>query len=133
MIANDLIGSGWAFPVKVDPLKRVALVSGAEEIDQAIRIILLTPRGQRPRRPTFGSRLHELVFAPNNLAIMALARHYVEEALAMWEPRITVRTVEIASEQHSEGERLLISIEYTIRATLDRRALVFPFYRIPDE
>jgi hypothetical protein len=30
-------------------------------------------------------------------------------------------------------ERLLIDIAYQIKATADRRSLVFPFYRIPGE
>ncbi len=30
-------------------------------------------------------------------------------------------------------ERMLITIEYRVKATHDRRSLVFPFYRIPGE
>lgn len=131
-VARDFIGSGWAFPVQLSPVSRVALVRGIQEIEQAILIILLTQKGQRPRRPEFGCRIHELVFAPNNTATIALARHYVEEALAMWEPRITVTDI-IVRPDPAETERLLITIEYEIRATHDRRSLVFPFYRIPEE
>ena len=45
-------------------------------------------------RPTFGCRLHELVFAPNNSHTAAQARRYVEEALGMWEPRVNVLNVD---------------------------------------
>jgi hypothetical protein len=30
-------------------------------------------------------------------------------------------------------ERLLIDVSYQIKATADRRSLVFPFYRLPGE
>ncbi len=35
-------------------------------------------------RPTFGCRLHELIFAPNNNSTAVQARRYVEDALGMW-------------------------------------------------
>ncbi len=129
---RDIIGSGWAAAVQLDSVKRVALVRGIQEIEQALMIILRTPKGQRPRRPEFGCRIHELVFAPNNTATIALARYYVEQSLAMWEPRITVQDITVVSDTHTP-ERLLITIEYQVKATHDRRSLVFPFYRIPVE
>jgi uncharacterized protein len=129
---SDVVGAGWAFPVGLDAHKRVALASGAHDIEQAIQIILLTPKGQRPRRPEFGCRIHDLLFAPNNGATASLAEAYVEEALAMWEPRITVHDV-IAVPDQDQPARLLITITYEIKATHDSRSLVFPFYHIPGE
>jgi hypothetical protein len=95
-------------------------------------MILLTPKGQRVMRPEFGCRIHELVFAPNDATTTGLAAYYVEEALAMWEPRIRVLDVRAAPDRE-RAERLLVEVEYEIKATYDKRALVFPFYRIPGE
>lgn len=129
---SSILGSGWAFPVQLDARRGVALVSGVQEIEQAIMIILLTPKGQRPRRPEFGCQIHDLVFAPNNSTTAGLAAYYVREALAMWEPRITVN--QVRAEPDAElRERLLVTIDYEIKATHDRRSLVFPHYRIPPE
>lgn len=131
---TDLIGAGWAFPVALDVRRRVALAQGAADIEQAMKIILLTPKGQRPRRPEFGCAIHDLVFAPNNSTTLGLAEYYVREALQMWEPRIAVEEVRAAPDPDDrEGVRLLIHIHYRLKATSDRRALVFPFYRIPQE
>jgi len=116
----------------VDTHGRVALVRHEDDIGEAIRMILLTPKGQRVMRPEFGSRLHDLIFAPNDGATAGLAAYYVQEALGMWEPRIQVEAVTAAPDPERQ-ERLLIEIDYTIKATHDRRSLVFPFYRIPDE
>ncbi|MBP6469949.1 MAG: GPW/gp25 family protein [Chloroflexi bacterium] len=129
---TDLIGSGWAFPPMIDPQGGVALTRSTNEIEQAIRIILLTPLGQRVMRPTFGCRIHELVFAPNNSTTAAQAIRYVEEALAMWEPRIVVTQVVATVDPKLDG-RMLIHIEYQIKSTNDPRSLVFPFYLIPEE
>ena len=95
-------------------------------------MILLTPVGQRVMRPEFGCRIHELVFAPNDASTEGLAVYYVEEALVRWEPRITLRNVTAAADQLTP-ERLLVRIEYEVKASYDRRTLVFPFYRIPGE
>jgi phage baseplate assembly protein W len=83
-------------------------------------------------RPTFGCRLHELVFAPNNSQTHAQARRYVEEAVGMWEPRVKVQTINVKVDDNDNG-RLLIEISYKIKATHDRRSLVHPFYLIPGE
>ena len=128
---HDLIGSGWSFPPKLD-FGSVALSTGEDEINQSIRIILQTPVGSRVMRPEFGSRLHELVFAPISAATFATARHYVEQSLGYWEPRINVNGVDVRPHaQHPEV--LIIAIDYTIRATYDERSLVVPFYTIPGE
>jgi len=132
MEASDFLGAGWAFPVGVDTRSRIALAHGERDVEEAIRIILLTPKGQRVMRPEFGCQIHELMFAPNDSTTAGLAEYYVRESLAMWEPRIEVDSVTVTSDL-IEQERLLIDIRYQIKATHDRRSLVFPFYRIPGE
>ena len=97
-----------------------------------MRIVLSTPIGQRVMRPTFGSRLHELVFAPLNPETLGLAELYVEEALTFWEPRIEVLEVTARSDPN-QPSLLLVGIDYRIKATHDQRSLVYPFYRIPGE
>ncbi len=128
----DIIGAGWAFPPKIGPQGGVSLASSYNEIEQAIKIVLLTPPGQRVMRPEFGCRIHELVFAPMNRETFAQAVRFVEDALEMWEPRITVQEVVATPDPHEHG-RLYIHIQYILRATSDRRSLVFPFYLIPEE
>jgi phage baseplate assembly protein W len=129
---EDIIGRGWAFPLKIDPQGGIALTGERDEIEQAILIILGTSIGTRVMRPTFGSRLHELVFAPNNGRTAAQARRFVEEALGMWEPRI--RILEVVVHPHPEQENcLVIEITYQVKATHDKRSLVYPFYLIATE
>jgi phage baseplate assembly protein W len=129
---GDVLGTGWAFPPRVDPRGRVALARQEWDVEEAIRMILLTPKGQRVMRPEFGCRIHELAFASNNASLMGLATYYVEEALSMWEPRIRLEEVGARADP-DHPERILIDISYSLKATHDRRSLVFPFYRIPGE
>ncbi|HEU4325259.1 MAG TPA: GPW/gp25 family protein [Roseiflexaceae bacterium] len=129
---SDFLGSGWALRVGVDARGRIALAHRERDVEEAIQIILLTPKGQRVMRPEFGCRIHELMFAPNDATTAGLAAFYVREALAMWEPRITVIDVQVGPDPYA-AERLLVEIIYEIKTTHDRRSLVFPFYRIPGE
>ena len=128
----DVVGSGWAFPPTVDARGRIALARQERDVEEAIRMILLTPIGQRVMRPEFGCRIHDLIFAPNEATTTGLARYYVQDALEMWEPRIDVTEVLVMPDPLNTG-RLLIEIRYVIKSTHDERALVFPFYRIPGE
>ncbi|NDJ84540.1 MAG: GPW/gp25 family protein [Chloroflexi bacterium] len=128
----DLIGRGWAFPPQIDNRGQIALTGSDSEIQQAIQIILSTALGERVMRPDFGCRIHELVFAPNNLTTHATAERYVRDALLRWEPRISLKKVTAAADENNHGV-LHIRIEYVVKGKQDPRSLVFPFYLLPDQ
>jgi uncharacterized protein len=128
----DFVGRGWAFPVGLDLRGRMALTTGFDVIERSIRLILQTVRGERVMRPRFGSELHLLTFAENNATTAGLADSYVRQALAHSEPRIDVENVSVSWSAAERG-MMLIDISYRIKATNDRRNLVFPFYAIPEE
>lgn len=129
---KDFLGKGWQFPPRLDGRGRIALVEDDRDIEEAIKIILLTRKGERPSRPEFGSELHTLVFAPNDATTSGLARRYTMEALARWEPRIEVKEVLIDDSEAQEG-KLHLEINYFIPTLNSERNLVFPFYTIPGE
>jgi phage baseplate assembly protein W len=128
----EFVGSGLAFPVRVDLTGAVGLVSGERELEQSIAVILSTIPGERPMRPEFGSRIHDYVFAPADESTAGLLAYEVRQSLLRWEPRIDVTDVVVSPDQLEWGV-LLVEIRYTIRSTNDPRNLVFPFYTIPDE
>jgi len=123
---SDIYGKGASFPLRVGTRRGLLEVEGVPKVEQSIRIILGTQYGERAMRPTFGSNLKSLVFFPNNDATANLARHYAEDALKLWEPRIDV--LEVVATPDSSGGILLIVIKYRIRATQDVHSLIYPFY-----
>lgn len=123
---TEFLGTGWAFPIGTDRSGGIALASDAEDIRQAIRIILGTSPGERVMRPDFGAGLYSLAFEPINTTTMALAKHHVEQALIRWEPRIDSITVKVTEE--ARLGKLLIDIGYRVRATNVFYNLVYPFY-----
>jgi phage baseplate assembly protein W len=131
-MVEGIIGKGWSFPPKIDHQGGFGLTTERNELQQSINIILSTSPGQRVMRPTFGCRLQEIVFHPNNNHTAAQVKRYVEEALGMWEPRIRIKEVKVNPDSDG-GNRLLITIDYEVKSTRDRRSLVYPFYLIPEE
>jgi len=129
---REFIGRGLAFPLQVDPRGGIALASGDRDIAQSIQIILETAPGERAMRPTFGCRIHELVFAPQNANTWGLIRLYVQQALAQWEPRIEVREVEITTPP-DRPEVVMVEIKYQIKDTHDERSIIHPFYITGEE
>ncbi|MCE8425214.1 MAG: GPW/gp25 family protein [Candidatus Methanoperedens sp.] len=125
--AKDFLGTGWKYPVKVNIDGKIALSSYEEDIKEAIRIILGTAKGERVMRPDFGCGIHELVFVSINSVTMKQVEKSVREGLTQWEPRIDLKNVDVSAEKADEG-KLLVSIDYIVRATNTRSNLVFPFY-----
>ena len=131
-MSEEFIGRGLAFPLRIDSTGGIALVEREREIQEAIRLILGTSEGERPMRPDFGCRIHDEIFASPDAASRGRIAHHVRRALRRWEPRIEVRSVEVAPDP-GEPSTLFIDVSYSIKGTNDPRNLVFPFYSIPDE
>lgn len=129
---NELLGSGLAFPLRVDRLGGIALVEDEQDVREAIGVILGTAPGERPMRPEFGCGVHDYVFDVVDAYTVGRIERDVRSALDRWEPRIDVQAVEVDASAVDEG-RLLIDIHYVVRATNDERNLVYPFYVIPAE
>ena len=129
-MTEDFIGRGWGFPLRTDATGGIAMVSREREIEEAIRLILGTSPGERPMRPEFGCRIHEYVFASADGSTANAIGAEVRAALQRWEPRIDVHDVAVTFDARDDTT-LYIDIRYAIKATNDRRNLVFPFYVIP--
>lgn len=129
---SDFLGRGLAFPLALTPIdhgKRNILSwtnDGVDDIRESVWIILGTVPGERMLQPTFGCRLQELVFAEGNAATLALAERFVKAALEQWEQRIDVQEVS-ASYDTSDQTRMLIALDYVVRATNSPYNFVFPF------
>jgi phage baseplate assembly protein W len=121
-------GIGWAFPVGVEATTgQLALARYEESIRESILLIIGTAKGERLMRPTFGSRLRELVFAPIDTTTTALVSVEIRDALIDWEPRIQVIDV-VCTRDVAEGNKLLVNVRYRVRLTNTVFNLVYPFY-----
>jgi phage baseplate assembly protein W len=125
MLDRDFLGVGWAFPIRVSPKGGLSFVAGADDIRQAIWLILSTAVGERVMLPRFGCGIHDYVFTPNSPTMHGNIAHQVRRALTQFEPRVDVQEVAV---QAGEENVMLIRIDYRIRSTNAFHNLVFPFY-----
>jgi phage baseplate assembly protein W len=124
----SFLGRGWKFPVAVDATTgRFLLAEGENDISEAVRIILMTSRGERVMRPDFGSGLKDFVFGTTDETTMRLLESDITQAITVWEPRVTDVEVEAKLDESQSG-RLLLSITYTVRSTNNLFNQVYPFY-----
>ena len=111
-----------AFPYDFDSRGRTADATEEQHIRQLLEQLLFTSPGERVNRPTLGSGLLQLVFAPNSSELAAATQLMVQGALQQWlGDLIHVEAVEVAN----LGEKLQIQVRYIIRRTQQRRLAVF--------
>ncbi len=90
-----------------------AVVQGVEDVNQCITIILTTPKGSDPLRPTFGCDLWQYLDVPITLAVPHIVRE-VTEALTIWEPRIRVIAVTAALAPKPAASQLGASLQISV-------------------
>ncbi|MCR4745451.1 MAG: GPW/gp25 family protein [Lachnospiraceae bacterium] len=130
--AKDFLGKGWKFPIQIDKRTGKIAVSTLEEnIEESIRIILSTYRGERVMRNEFGTNIPDYIFAPVNYTEKETIAYELNQQLLIDEPRI--RDIEIECSDSGIDGRLDISVSYTIRSTNNRYNKVYPFYKESQE
>jgi phage baseplate assembly protein W len=129
---SSFVGRGFRWPLGVDHTGSIGLTNGVPDIDRSIELVLMTAPGERLMRPKFGCRIWDLLFEPVTGNLLGLMSQAVRQALEQWEPRITVEEVEPKPDPDNPS-LVHIAIAYRVRATNDRRNLVYPFYVIPHD
>lgn len=125
---KDFLGRGFSFPLTLDHTTgRFVSSAGEDDIRQAVYLIIMTKRGERAMMPEFGCDVHNYVFELPDAAFETLLREEIIRALTIWEPRVTDILVRVDNRELQNG-RLVISIDYTVRATNTPQNLVFPYY-----
>jgi len=128
----NFIGNGFAFPFEIAPTGKVEdLVTDSEankveRVRQSIMQILATQVGERFFLRDFGSRLHELVFEPNDMVLVGMARTFVIQAIERWEKRLILVSVEPIIDR--PRATLFIKVEFRLRESAVEGSLVFPFF-----
>lgn len=125
---EQFLGRGWGFPVTFEHQGRRVVVADSEvDIRQSLEILLSTSLGERVMNPTFGWKRDALMFEPISTSFGAYLAREIENAILFYEPRIELHVVNFDSAAEQEG-RILIQLDYTVRATNTRTNLVYPFY-----
>lgn len=132
-MAREFLGKGWKFPIcleesgKTPETTKIRMSQLEDDVREAIGIILGTSKGERIMHSDFGCGVQDLIFAPLNTATMGMIKDSVKGALIMWEPRIDIKNIDVSIDESVES-KVLISIDYYVRAVNNEFNLVYPFY-----
>ncbi|HEX9867642.1 MAG TPA: GPW/gp25 family protein [Candidatus Tectomicrobia bacterium] len=110
------------FPYHFDGRGRSAATSDEEHIRDLVQQVLFTSPGERVNRPTFGSGLMQLVFAPNSEELATATQFLVQSALQQWLGDVIV--VESVQVESREAE-LRVTVQYVIRRNQQRQVAQF--------
>ncbi len=116
MDEGKLLGRGLGFPPRIGPDGRVVWSAGAQNIREAIRIILLTEPQERLLLPQFGGGLQSFLFKPNTVTTHRLIEERITQELTRWEPRITLEKVAV-KHAPDDDQAALVTINYKLVTT----------------
>lgn len=101
--------TGIAHPLEFTQAGGINVSSVPDRIRESVRQVLGTHKGERLMRPDFGCRFRSLLFEPNLPVFNALARQQVQEAIARWEPRITLTHIQV---DRTDEHTIVIGVGY---------------------
>ncbi|MBV8928425.1 MAG: GPW/gp25 family protein [Mycobacteriaceae bacterium] len=128
----SFIGRGISWPMGVDHTGSLRMSEGPADLDRSIRVVIATAPGERVMRPEFGCRVWDMLFEPVTANLLGQMAQAVRDALAQWEPRATIEDV-VVHQDDDDHALVHIGVQYVVKATNDKRNLVYPFYVIPRE
>ena len=110
------------FPYRIDRRGFTAATDYDEHVRDMIEQLLFTNMGERVNRPTFGSGLLQLVFAPNSPELAAALQFTVKAALQTYLGDVmTLQTLDISSQDST----LRVGVKYTVTASGNTRTDTF--------
>lgn len=110
---TDIASADWS--LKLGAIGQV--VQGVADVDQCVAIILTTPLGSDPLRPTFGCDIWRYIDHPISQSLPAIVRE-LTAALTLWEPRITlvnVTGVPVLDTTTQSGAHLDVSVTWQLK------------------
>jgi uncharacterized protein len=109
-------------PFHIDGRGRTATTDDDDHVRDMIEQVLFTSPGERVNRPTFGSGVLQLVFAPNGDALAAAAQFTIQGALQLWLGDVVqVEAVEV----EADDAAVRITVQYVRTRTQERRVEAF--------
>lgn len=91
----------------------ISIHKNINAIRESIKNIILTPRGSELMDPNFGCGIHNLLFSPNDKITEDIMKDIIKRDLLNYEPRISVKSIKI----NSEDSKIDISVSYFIKET----------------
>jgi hypothetical protein len=114
--------ANFGFPLRIDGRGRTAGADDETHVRQLIEQLLFTAPGERVNRPTFGTAIRQVVFAPLSDENAAAVKLMLQGALQQWlGDVIQVTAVAVQAVDAS----LQVTVQYVVRRNRQLRVAQF--------
>lgn len=78
--------------------------------------VIFTPKGQRIRRPDFGTNLREYVFNPNDNVSWDSVKEDVSETVARYVRGVTIENIDVyKDDEEGSGREMYVKINFSVK------------------
>ncbi len=109
--------TGVSFPFRIGSKGGVVMSTTSDtdysHINESIRQIILTRKGERVNLVNFGCNLQDALFENLDPGIANMIKYTITEALKTYEPRITVNDVRVIPDESTA----YVTVDYTVVST----------------
>ena len=85
-----------------------------DKIRSQIMHVIFTPKGQRLRRPEFGTDLIRYIFEPNDTESWSAVKTEIIEAVSRWIPGCTLNNIKVVQNENN-GSEIYVRLDYSVK------------------
>lgn len=74
--------------------------------------VIFTPKGQRLRKPDFGTDLIKYIFEPSDSATWSGVKKEIQESVSRWVRGVNLNNIEVLSTE--DGLSIYVRVDYTV-------------------
>ena len=85
-----------------------------DKVRSQIMHVIFTPKGQRLRRPEFGTDLIRYIFDPNDTESWSAVKTERIETVSRWIPNCTLKDIKVVQSE-DDGREIFVRLDYSVQ------------------
>ena len=126
---NKILYSDLNFKFTKNPVtKRLSVLKNADAVKQALKLLILTDKYERPYKPFFGANIRGKLFENFGPIVEMEVKEQIQLAIQNYEPRVKI--LDVRTDANEDLNTLEVTIEFFIRNQTGREATTISLERI---
>lgn len=126
---NKILYSDLNFKFTKNPVtKRLSVLKNADAVKQALKLLILTDKYERPYKPFFGGNIRGKLFENFGPIVEMEVKEQIQLAIQNYEPRVKI--LDVRTDANEDLNTLEVTIEFFIRNQTGREATTISLERI---
>jgi len=126
---NKILYSDLNFKFTKNPVtKRLSVLKNADAVKQALKLLILTDKYERPYKPFLGGNIKGKLFESFGPIVEMEVKEQIELAIQNYEPRVKI--LDVRTDANDDLNTLEVTIEFFIRNQTGRESTTISLERI---